>query len=110
MISIGEGEGLRARIIGEVLGVTNIAVGCRVYLAVRIGGHDGLQVRLDFGRDKMGAARWNYRWTRGRVSLRLSSACSRQNWGGDRRKPKRSTSPVQHQTTPFHHHDYHRDY
>ena len=94
MISIGEVEGLRARIIGEVLGMTNIAIGGRVYLAVRIGGHDGLQVRLDFGRDKMGAARSNSRWTRGRVSLRPSSACSRQNGGGDQRKPKRSTSPV----------------
>ena len=44
---------MRARIVEYVLGVTNIAIGCRVYLAVRIGGHDGLQVRLDFGRDKM---------------------------------------------------------
>ena len=61
MISISEVEGLRARIIGEVSGVTNIAIGGRVYLAVRFGGHDGLQVRLDFGRDKMGAARWNSR-------------------------------------------------
>ena len=42
---------MRARIIGDVLDVTNIAIGGRVYLAVCIGGHDGLQ--LDFGRDKM---------------------------------------------------------
>jgi hypothetical protein len=43
MISTDEVEGLRARIVEDVLGVTNIAIGGRVYLAVRIGGHDGLQ-------------------------------------------------------------------
>jgi len=109
---MGEVEGLRARIIGDVLGVTNIAIGGRVYLAVRIGGHDGLQVRLDFGRDK-----WALRGgiLGGRAGA-FHSGFHLPALGriGAVTNESRNARLHLYNTTPklfssFHYHDYHRD-